>query len=364
MTVIIPAYKPDEKLLCLLDQLKEYPLSRIIVVNDGSGKEYETVFQAVEEKGCTLLTHPQNRGKGAALKTAFSYLASLGEDKEICCTADADGQHLPADIFRCLQAARQNPGKLILGSRNFKGDHVPARSLIGNTLTRWSFHIMMGKRVFDTQTGLRAFSADLLPSLLSVKGDRYEYEMEMLCYFARKKLPILEIEIETVYLDDNRSSHFNAFRDARRVYGILLRNACGKIIQVIEFLFSSLLAFFVDLAVYYVLFNFLLPSFLTQTDHLAFASLLVARTVSSVVNYTVNRDLVFHNADNKWKTFLAYSLLVVAVFFANHWINTFFLVQCGLHEVSSLILAQVLCFIPNFCTQKFWIFPNRKSKKS
>lgn len=359
MTIIIPAYKPDEKLIALIQDLKNVTPSKIVVVNDGSGEEYTPVFKEVENLDCTLLVHPVNRGKGAALKTAFSYLKETVSPNEAICTADADGQHLPKDILRCLEASQRNPGTLIIGGRTFKGN-VPARSRFGNTVSRWSFHLLMGTRVYDTQTGLRAFTADLLDAMLSVAGDRYEYEMEMLCYFARKKLPMKEIEIDTVYLEENKSSHFNVLRDAGRVYGILLRNALGRLFQIITFLFSSILAFLIDLVVYWLLFNFLFPLVTENLSLCALLSLLVARTLSSVANYAINRKLVFHNGDKKWKTFTLYCLLVVAVFFGNHFLNVLFLEICALHEIPSLILAQIICFPLSFLAQKYVVFPKGK----
>jgi len=361
MTVIIPAYKPDEKLIALLKALKELTEARLLVVNDGSGEAFEPIFQEVRALGCTLLIHPENRGKGAALKTAFQYLLENASPDESFCTADADGQHLPKDIVRCLAASREHPGSLILGARSFRGE-VPARSIFGNTVSRWTFHLLMGKRIFDTQTGLRAFTGDLLPALLSVKGDRYEYEMQMLCSFALWKKPILEVEIETVYLEENKSSHFNAFRDARRVYGILLRNAVTRIPQALRFLFSSALAFFVDTVVYYLLFNLLFPHFLKETATIAFFSLLMARITSSLANYAVNRRVVFHSRANAGKSLVLYYLLAVAVFVGNHYVNVFFLHLTGWHEVLCLVLAQGICFPISFFIQKYLIFPSKKGK--
>ena len=90
-TVIIPAYKPDEKLPGVVRALKSSGVTDIVVVNDGSGDPFEPVFSAVRELGCTLLVHEVNRGKGAALKTAFRYLSDRGFSGVVC-TADADGQ--------------------------------------------------------------------------------------------------------------------------------------------------------------------------------------------------------------------------------------------------------------------------------
>ena len=361
MTIIIPAYKPDEKLLSVIDGIRKQSRARILVVNDGSGQDFDPIFRKVKDLGCTLLIHPRNQGKGAALKTAFRYLKEEGTKEEIV-TADADGQHLPKDILACLEEAKKHPGALVLGERAFQGD-VPARSRVGNTISRFTFRLLMGARVMDTQTGLRAFSSDLLDFLLSVEGERYEYEMQMLCMAARKKIPLRGITIETVYLEENRSSHFNPLRDALRVYGILIRASFGRLFQILCFLVSSLFAFLVDVAGYWLFFNLIFAPLFPDLKKLAFASLLISRIISSVLNYLINRKVVFQNSTNPLKTGLLYLLTVVVIFFANHWFNALFLVTFGAHEILALLAAQVICFPASFLIQKFIVFPKGEKKE-
>lgn len=362
MTIVIPAYKPDDKLIGLIKDLHSATDASLLVVNDGSGAAFDDIFHTVKEMGCTLLVHPENRGKGAALKTAFRYLAENAAADEIICTADADGQHLPKDIVRCMEEAEKHPEALVIGGRAFRGE-VPFRSRFGNAVSRWTFYLLMGAKIHDTQTGLRAFSASMIPKMLEVEADRYEYEMQILCNAAKEKTPLREIEIETVYLEENKSSHFNPLRDAMRVYGLLIRNASSPLFQLFSFFFSSLFAFFIDVAGYALLFRLVFPFLLKDVELNAFVSLLIARIVSSLVNYAINRKVVFQNGDNPFKTLVLYSILAVLTFFANHEINTFFLINLGFHEVISLILAQAICFPASFLIQKFFIFPKKKMNK-
>ncbi len=360
MTIVIPAYKPDHSLPQLICRLQENFDGQILVVNDGSGKAYAPIFEEVTRLGCRLLTHSVNQGKGAAMKTAFRAL--LDEQKEeIICTADADGQHLPEDIFRCMAEAQNHPDSLVLGVRSFRGD-VPARSQFGNTVSRWTFRLLMGVSVQDTQTGLRAFSSSLLKKMLSVKADRYEYEMQVLCDVARKKIPIRQVEIETVYLDENRSSHFNPLRDALRVYGTLLRCALGPLFQFFSFLISSGLAFAVDLISYALFFHLLFAPFFSEKRSLEFVSLLVARILSSVVNYWINRNVVFRNLKKPALTLTLYTLLAVVTFFAHEYLNWLFLITLSFPPTLALLMAQVIFFPISFLVQKYWIFPNQKEK--
>ena len=361
MTIIIPAYKPDEKLLGLIRALNESVAARILIVNDGSGEAFDPVFQRASSLGCTLLTHKVNRGKGAALKTAFCYLKEEEIKDDIFCTADADGQHLPEDIIRCLNEAKAHPEALILGSRSFE-ENVPLRSRFGNSASRITFHVLMGKKIRDTQTGLRAFHYALLDEMMAVDGDRYEYEMQVLCRFAKKKIPLREIGIKTVYIEENRSSHFNPFRDAMRVYGILFKCAFGSLFQILSFAVSSLLAVVIDLVMLYLLYEWVLAPFLPgeNLEVIRYGiALATARTTSSVVNYLINRKVVFGNLKDPVKTFTLYVLLVVLIFFANYGLGALFL-KLGFHVLIAEITAQVLCFPVSFLVQKYWIFPKKK----
>lgn len=216
--ILIPAYKPDEKLLLLTQKLiADFP---VLVVDDGGGEAYGALFEKVQAMGALVLHHQVNRGKGAALKTGIAHLLQR-EDCLGAVTADADGQHTPEDIARIAEAMQQEPDAMIIGGRDFS--QMPPRSKTGNTITRFFFRLCTGLAISDTQTGLRGLPYALFDKLLQVSGDRYEYEMNMLLALKLWKTPYREISIQTVYLDNNSSSHFNALRDGMRVFSRLFR---------------------------------------------------------------------------------------------------------------------------------------------
>ena len=361
MPIVIPAYKPDEKLLSLLQDLRRLTDREIVVVDDGGGAAYRAIFERAGEYGITLLVHSVNRGKGAALKTAFSYLKDKNISEPIC-TADADGQHLPADILRCLEVSEKNPGALVIGGRSFRGD-VPFRSRFGNAFSRWTFRLLMGQKVYDTQTGLRAFSPELLSMMLDIPGDRYEYEMQVLCRAASKHIPFLEIEIETVYLEENKSSHFNPLRDAMRVYGILLRCAAGRLFQVISFSFSSIVCFLTDLLLYWALNTYVFSAVFDTKARIALMSLLCARACSSTINYLINRKVVFQSRQSPWKSTLLFYLTVLLIFGLNHGLNVLFWEILSLPKILSIVCAQIICFPLSFLIQKYFVFSGKHGKK-
>lgn len=194
VTAIVPSYKPDEKLAGVLRDLTAAGFERIIVVDDGSGPDYEAYFRQAEGyPQCVLLRHEVNRGKGGALKTAFAwFLEHTGEDLGVV-TVDGDGQHTAADALRCARELEAHPDSLVLGVRQFDGADVPLRSRIGNQATIWCFRVLCGVGVSDTQTGLRAIGTDFLRALCTVPGDRYEFETNMLLATSRLGIPIREV---------------------------------------------------------------------------------------------------------------------------------------------------------------------------
>lgn len=183
---LVPAYVPTSSLPSILEEARSRDF-RLVVVDDGSGDGSRDVFEAAARYG-TVLRHPFNQGKGQAIKTGLRHIRAHCPSDCVVVTMDADGQHTVSDAVRLCEASQRHPGSLILGSRGLRGD-VPLRSRVGNVVTRLVYHVSTGRRVWDTQTGLRAFHAGLIPALLSVPGDRYEYEMNVLLAFSRSRAP-------------------------------------------------------------------------------------------------------------------------------------------------------------------------------
>lgn len=270
--ILIPAYEPDEQLLTLIHALHAAePELVVMVVDDGSGPAFDHIFYAAAGLGCILLTLPDNRGKGQALKTGFAEIARRLPGRAVVC-ADSDGQHAVVDILRVVTEVQSRSDTMVLGERRFAGD-VPLRSRFGNAATRLLFRLATGRQLHDTQTGLRGYPSSMLAWLGSVEGDRYEYELNLLLQAARDGRPIHSIDIATIYLQENQSSHFRPVLDSVRIYAPLLR-----------FLASSLAAFAIDAVA--------LLAISAATGSLLL-SVVGARLISSMVNFAVNRQVVF-----------------------------------------------------------------------
>lgn len=226
---VIPAYEPDEKMLAVIDDISSLTDFHIIVINDGSGKDKLPIFAEAAKKAI-VLTHEVNKGKGRGIKTALEYIKEHEADTVGIVIADADGQHKVEDIIRVSEALKSSPDKLIMGCRRFSGK-IPLRSKFGNNITKFVFSFAAGVKVSDTQTGLRGFSSKLIPFMLSVNGDRYEFEMNMLLECAREGIRFYEVPIETVYLGKNESSHFNPIKDSWRIYKDILKFSCSSLLS-------------------------------------------------------------------------------------------------------------------------------------
>ena len=216
--IIIPALEPGDGLCAYIRELQQRICASVLVVDDGSGEASRQIFDRIRGmKGCTVLRHEQNRGKGRALKTAFAYVAEkAGKESRIICV-DCDGQHSPEDVEHILGLAAVEPGTLILGVRDFSEKGVPFRSLFGNRAVSFLFWLVCGEWLRDTQTGLRAFDGSLLDLMREIPGERFEYETQMLVSCAKNGVPIVDRPIRTIYEDGNTGSHFRPFRDSASV---------------------------------------------------------------------------------------------------------------------------------------------------
>ena len=337
MYAVIPAYEPDEKMLALLPKLAESGM-RLLIVDDGSGPKYDAIFAKAKDYG-EVIRYVPNAGKGHAMKTAFRRIAEEEKDGGTfgVVVVDCDGQHKVSDALMLCAEAEKHPGALLLGSRRQSKDS-PWKSRFGNAVTRFVFRVSSGVRVYDTQTGLRAFSGDLLDFMLKVPGERYEYEMNMLMLCAREKIPMIECEIETIYMEDNAGTHFDPIRDSARIYK-----------EILKFSAASFAGFLVDYALYS-----LLLILLGKGGQLA--ANILARIVSATVNFSLNRSMVFATSEPLVKSAAKYALLAVCVLAANSAILLLLTQVCGMNPFAAKIATELVLFVLNYIAQRTLVF--------
>lgn len=343
IALLIPAWQPGEPLLKLLRELRGAGFGCVLVVDDGSAAASQAVFEALEASGIPVLRHGVNLGKGRALKTGFNAVLTSCPKIDGVVTADADGQHTPEDIVRVGEALAGSiaagKSQAVLGARGF-GVDVPLRSRFGNTLTRSIFGFITGTRLRDTQTGLRGFPRTMLPGLLPLAGERYEYEMTVLAHvcragrFQRAARP-LELPIETVYIESNRSSHFNPVRDSMRIYFVLAR-----------FYASSLLASGVDFAGFSVAY---------ALTHRILLSVAVGR-LSSLLNFVLNKGFVFQSRRPLTGALVRYYLLVVAIALMSYELISLLTLRGGWNVFLAKVVVDALLSLVSFSVQRTFIF--------
>lgn len=357
--IIVPALDPDDNLPALLRAILRDSRARpVILVDDGSGPAAAPHLAAAAGlPGVVRLEHPRNLGKGAAIKTAIRYCLDHIPDCPGVVTADSDGQHTPADILATAVALADHPGGLILGVRDFRAPGIPARSRLGNRLSRLVYRLA-GVHVADTQTGLRGIPRHLLPALLDIPYDRYEFETAMLIEAARRNLAVQEQPIRTVYLNQNRGSHFAPLRDSIRIYRVLWRNTAR---QMRRFIATALASAALDLLLFSLLFHWLLPGL--GVPHLLGATLL-ARAVSAFFNYLMNRNYVFRTPGH-WdhRSFTRYAALCLLLAGASYGGMRLLLPLVPVSRATGLKAGVDLAlFLISFAVQKGVVFRARAGR--
>ena len=335
MYVLIPAYQPDARLPRLILELhRADPSTKIVVVDDGSGQKFSDIFEASATAGAHVISYEHNRGKGYALREGFTWIRDVAGDSQECVvTADADGQHTLNDIFRVGRRCTDT-GKSVLGVREFVG-HVPARSRIGNTATSALFWLATGWKLKDTQTGLRAFPVALLPALLEVQGDRYEYELRVLLHLAKFRHPVTQIPIETIYEAGNPTSHFHPLQDSARIWAPLLKFAA-----------SSGVATIID---------YVLVLVLNALTGALFFPVIAARLVSASVNFAMNRRVFEATGVPLRRSALRYAALAVAVIAGSYTILAV-LTGIGMPLWIAKIIADTTMYLVSYSAQSRYVF--------
>ena len=351
VSVILPSYNPTDKLEQTVDALVAEGFDDIIIIDDGSSESCRHHFEAAEKNPyVTLLTHDKNMGKGRALKTGFEFFINNRSDKAGVVTTDDDMQHDCRDIRLCAEEMERS-GAAVLGARSFKGDNVPVTSRLGNSITTFTFRFICGIKITDTQTGLRAIPADYLPILTEVSGERFEYETNMLLEIKQKGLELKELPIKTIYAE-NHTSHFNPFKDAVKIYAVILK-----------YMISSIGASVIDLVIFTLL-NMLLPESMEEWVRI-FTATAAARIISSATNYTINRKKVFKSRINVKSSLLKY--YAVAVCQAALSYSLVYIVTYALGTTQSMwqtlykMIVDVILFFLCFVVQREWVFKEKNS---
>jgi putative flippase GtrA len=339
--VLIPSYEPGTALPRLVVDLRQAdPNLTVLVIDDGSGPTYAAAFAAARAAGATVIGYRVNRGKGHALKVGFRTILDTRPGQNVV-TADGDGQHSTADIRRVAERLPNAAGAWVLGGRRFTGT-VPTRSRFGNAVCRLAFRAATGTAVSDTQSGLRGFPASALPWLVTIPGDRFEYELAMLLESAATGRRIEELEVETIYLADNASSHFRPVADSLRVLRPLL-----------AFALVSLVSFGIDMAALALLFaatGALLPA------------VIGARLLSASANFLANRHLVFRAGSGSFRRQAGRYVALALTLVAASYLLLELLTSVGVPLLVAKVGADAALYLVSFGAQRVGVFASRRNE--
>jgi len=338
--LLIPAYKPSEELPALVSRIRALDrsgaIAAVVVINDGSGPEFDGVFAALGSHGVVMIHHAINLGKGAALKTGFNHALVTWPEAAGIVTADADGQHAAEDVLRVADALIETPGDIVLGVRQFH--QVPLRSLVGNRISRLVFRIFAGFQLSDTQTGLRGWPRAYCLEALGITLNGYDFELESLMKKSYSRR-LREVPIQTIYLNGNQSSHFNPIRDSMRISFVFLRH-CG----------NSALAAIVDNLGF-----LLMMQWQSSIGWAQFA----ARVAAVSVAFAVARNIVFQSRRNLAGSLVKYLLLVAAMGLVSYSMIQFLHTRLGMRVFVAKLVAEGILFLGNFAVQRDFIFAKR-----
>ena len=202
--ILIPACNPNNTLLTFIEQLIVNPFQHIVIVNDGSDLHADHIFQTLSEiKGVTILNHANNEGKGRAIKTGLTYIIKNFKYYEGVITAGADGQHRVEDLIRISNSSRIFSGGIIVGIRDFRSDLLPKNSFIMNRVASILFDILFKKRLLDVQSGLRFFLKKDVQWIRKVRGNQFDFDINVLIEAIRREIPIYEVPIGKAKMTKN-----------------------------------------------------------------------------------------------------------------------------------------------------------------
>lgn len=358
IVVIIPALNPNEDFVRYTEQLTNNEDVELIVIDDGSKQELKYIFEKISKnRKVTVITHEVNQGKGKALKDGMLYFLDNYSKKKASgvVTADSDGQHNIDDIISIgKKINRQNSSTLLLETRDFNLECVPPKSKKGNKITSRLFKILYGKKILDTQTGLRGLTRDFIEECVNLPGDRYEFELQMLIEAVKKEINIIQCDIKTIYINNNEETHFRPIVDSARIYKVMFR-------QFFRFILSGLSSCIIDLILFSILFNVLNGRI--RESFVICVPTVCARIISSLYNYLINRGVVFNDYKGKSTIVKYYILCTVQMMSSYLLVDIIFNnIKIVYPTIIKFVVDTILFFI-SFQIQKKWVFKGKTGGK-
>ncbi len=236
--LLIPAFNPPATFVKLIQQIRCLSTVPIVVVDDGSSVKKQSIFdEIIKTENLFVIKNLENRGKGYSLKRGIEYIHSISKKYPYIVTADSDNQHSANDIFKLMNLIKEEDDRFFLGVRSFQGD-IPKRSLAGNYLCLFILKNFFNLKLKDSQCGLRAFSYSLSKEIIELKENNYDLELSMIFKTLENDIDIEQIDIETIYINDNEESQFKVLKDSFSIGVVVFKNISFK--SIFRKLFKNL----------------------------------------------------------------------------------------------------------------------------
>ncbi len=355
MIVVITADKPDKRIFEAVEALKGEG-TRFVIIDEGGGFEYAPVFMRLLEEypDCVTVLHSGAPiGRGHALKTAFRHILNDHAPGECVLTLDHDLEKPPAAAKAVLREWESFRESIVIGSFRYTGK-IPFGRDFGMKLRRSVFAVTSGARIYDIESGLRAFSADLIPELLDIKGESFDHETAILLYAQKRRIELREVEFETPY---HTPPVKRTFRDSwliyRMIFAFMLTSFSCSVIDYITVLTSNALLRKLPSAVIKGAATAAIPLFGMMFDTKLIA-LVIGRFIGSTCNFLLNRKVVFKSTG--WFSMVKYFTLVICLLAANYLLIRLITGENGIPLWLAQPIVQTVLYPLNFLLQRKWVF--------
>lgn len=354
--IVIPAYNPPASFADYIPRLADAGFHKIIVVNDGSRTDKLPVFMKIERTEAILLTHEENRGIGAALKTAMTYyLEHFQGQTDGIITLNSDRLTPVEDVVKMAQSLHneQEMGSyaIVVGSRDFESHLVTDWDYRMNVVMKLIYHMLMGVRLADPMSGIFGIPDLRIQHCLDVTAEGYSYETAMLMSF--EKIGFLQVPIRYVSFEKG----YEKVRRPGDTFGIILT----VIKKFIVYSITSLMASVVDIIMFTI---FTTVTFRGNVLAILYGTV-CARLISASVNYLLTKDFVFHfksdKAQKSAKSAGEFMVLSAAQCLLSALIVSLLNVLLGGSAVGLKVLTDCFLFFVSYKIQHKYIFKDDKA---
>ena len=218
LSVLIPVFNEHETIRAVLERVAAVPLDKeIVVVDDGSSDGTTALLQSLQDEHCRTFFHPENRGKGAAIRTALE--AATGD---VVVIQDADLEYDPADFVALLQPIERGESKVVYGVRTLDRQETVRR--LGNVFLSLVTRILFRVSLHDMETCYKMMSREVIDQI-TIEASGFEIEPEVTAKILKLGYGIVEVPISYT---PRRERKLNPWTDGPHALWTLVKYALRK----------------------------------------------------------------------------------------------------------------------------------------